>query len=154
MNGAEFKITGSEELMAKLDRNALLAAPVKDFLVRTALIVERHTKELTPVDTGRLRASFTSIIDSSPVPLWAKVSSDVQYAPFVEHDTRAHFPPPHALEGWAHRHGIPVFALAMTIARRGTKGKKMLERGWRESLDKISSELRNLMNKIKGEWDK
>ena len=47
--------------------------------------MERQAKIYSPVDTGRLRASITPEIDTSVVPLWAKVGTMVNYASFVEY---------------------------------------------------------------------
>ncbi len=49
------------------------------------LIVEAKAKELCPVDTGKLRASITPVIQS-----WAKafVGTNTHYAPYVEYGTK------------------------------------------------------------------
>ena len=49
------------------------------------LIVEAKAKELCPVDTGKLRASITPVIQS-----WAKayVGTNTHYAPYVEFGTK------------------------------------------------------------------
>jgi len=44
-----------------------------------------------------------------------------KYAIYVERGTRPHFPPISKLQGWADRHGIPVWAVAKKIAREGTE---------------------------------
>lgn len=53
---------------------------------RLAASVERYAKQLTPVDTGRLRAS----ISFSPATLWltSVVSTHTNYAIFVHEGTR------------------------------------------------------------------
>mgnify|MGYP001583453881 CR=1 FL=1 len=151
----EYKIEGAEELMKKLDNKTLLAAPIRQFFQQSSHIVKRRTKELTPVDIGRLKASFSHIIDSSPVPLWALIGSDVFYAPFVEAGTKPHFPPTSALKRWARVHHFSnVFLLCLTIARRGTKARRMLQRGFEESKGKINELLKQMGDNIKGEWQK
>lgn len=57
-----------------------------------------------------------------------------KYATYVEHGTRPHFPPIAALQGWADRHGIPVWAVARKIAREGTEPRWMF-RNTVEDLD-------------------
>ena len=151
--GIEYQFEGMERLMERA-KPELLAKPVHDFLEKVALMVQAKAREYTPVDTGRLRASITHALDSSPVPLWARVGSNVQYAPFVELGTRPHFPPPDALATWARRHGVPVFLVCRAIARRGTKAHRMLQRGFEESKDKISEMVRQLGEAVKGEWEK
>ncbi|TGE05560.1 HK97 gp10 family phage protein [Hymenobacter fodinae] len=56
-------------------------ARVETVLDETALLVESTAKELTPVDTGRLRASIHA---DKPGPLQRTVGSDVEYAIWVE----------------------------------------------------------------------
>ncbi len=151
--GIEYQVEGMERLMERA-KPELLAKPVHDFLERAALMVKAKAREYTPVDTGRLRASMTHQLDSSPVPLWARVGSNVEYAPFVELGTRPHFPPPEALELWARRHGIPVFLVCRAIARRGTKAHRMLQRGFEDLQDKIGRMMKQLAESVKQEWEK
>lgn len=149
----EIRIEGAERIKAKAGPQ-LFAKAVRNFLGKSALVIERRAKELTPVDTGRLRASFSHSLDAAQVPLWARVGSSVKYAPFVENDTRPHFPPLSAIEGWAHRHGMIPFLVARAISKRGTKGKHMLKRAFEESQQKIKSLLNQMGREIKEDWEK
>jgi HK97 gp10 family phage protein len=58
-----------------------LATAVRDLV----LLVEAEAKKLCPVDTGKLRASITPVIES-----WAAgyVGTNTEYAPYVEYGTR------------------------------------------------------------------
>lgn len=47
------------------------------------LTAEKYAKEITPVDTGRLRNSITHNVDGNEV----YVGSNVEYAPHVEYGT-------------------------------------------------------------------
>ncbi len=76
-------IEGGEELMKKLSPD-LLKEVLRRLLLEAALTVERRVKEYSPVDTGRMRASFTSQIAPDTLPLWSSVGSPVEYASFVE----------------------------------------------------------------------
>jgi len=59
---------------------------LRDELYKIAFRIERNAKQLTPVDTGRLRASIaTSMYIGS---LGAKVSTYVDYAVYVHEGTR------------------------------------------------------------------
>lgn len=140
MPGVQYsiQIMGVEKLRAKLNPEAFMAF-VRSALWKAALLVERKVKQETPVDTGRLRASFVSSVSSMPNQLWSKVSSPVTYASFVEEGTRPHWPPPGALAGWSHRHNIPEFLVARAIARRGTRAVRMLARAIEMSRQEIVS---------------
>ena len=91
----------------------------------------------TPVDTGVLRASIFGRIWREPGNRFmGEVASgkQVPYAIFVEEDTKPHFPPVAALEGWARRHNVSAFLVARAISRRGTKGRHMFAKNlakWR-----------------------
>lgn len=80
----DIEVKGLEELQKKLEKEAFLGDGVKHLMGKAALTVERQVKIFSPVDTGRLRASWTPIVSAEPVPLWAKVSTNVKYAAPLE----------------------------------------------------------------------
>lgn len=73
-----------------------------------------------------------------------------KYATYVEHGTPPHFPPISALQGWADRHGIPVWAVARKIARDGTEPRWM----WRDTFNdlqaKVGGETNRFADKLVG----
>ena len=91
-----------------------LGTAVRDLV----LLVEAEAKKLCPVDTGKLRASITPVIES-----WAAgyVGTNTHYAPYVEYGTRKMdaqpFLEPAFLEG--KRQASKVFgqAISRAIAR-------------------------------------
>ena len=145
-------VTGLDELIRKVNDPALLGEPLRGFFTKSALTIQRNTQLLTPVDTGRLRASETFTIDSSPIPLWAQIGTNVTYAPFVEEDTRPHWTSVKNLIGWAHRHGINPYAIQRKIAKYGTKGKHMFRRGFEQSRDAIMGYLTETAKDIETKW--
>ena len=58
-----------------------------------------------------------------------------KYAAAVEYGTKPHFPPISALQGWADRHGIPVWAVARKIAREGTEPTYF----WRQTFEDLDA---------------
>ncbi len=88
------------------------------------LLVEAEAKKLCPVDTGKLRASITPVIES-----WAAgyVGTNTNYAPYVEYGTRKMdaqpFLEPAFLEGKRQASKIFGEAIARAISRfeRGAK---------------------------------
>lgn len=54
---------------------------------KAVLIVERQAKEDCPVDTGRLRASINSRVETENNDIVGIVGTVVEYAPFVEFGT-------------------------------------------------------------------
>lgn len=138
----ELRVTvdGLDGLKGKLTPE-LLRGPVRDFLERAGREVEREAKERAVVDTGRLRSSITTRVET-----WrAIVGTNVRYAPFVEFGTRPHFPPPAALQPWARRHGLRLaWALARAIARRGTKPHPFM----RPAFEALRGRLRDLLERL------
>lgn len=72
-------------LVSNLHKIAGMVGPaVEKALLKTAEDIVDMTKQITPVDTGRLRQSYGAVpITSSHV----RVGTDVPYAPYVEYGT-------------------------------------------------------------------
>jgi HK97 gp10 family phage protein len=80
------RIEGLDDFLRKLKPEQLLE-PFKTLLLKSAISIEGESKLNAPVDTGRLRASITHDMDASALPLWAKVGTNVEYAPYQEFGT-------------------------------------------------------------------
>jgi HK97 gp10 family phage protein len=93
----EVKIVGLEAMLKKLSPT-LYAGPLRKFWERASIAVQSRAREKSPVDTGRLRASIMYEIDGATPPLYAKVGTDVFYAPFQEFGTKF-MPGKHYLQG-------------------------------------------------------
>ena len=93
MASAEVTLQGLPELQKKLDSPDLIGNPVKDALTKAAIIVQNQAKVNATgrpgpfVQTGRLRGSISYSLEGAAIPSWARVGSDVEYAPFVEYGT-------------------------------------------------------------------
>lgn len=72
---------------------------IQEQVARSALNIEQDTKQSTPVDTGRLRASYTIVFRFDK--MGAEVGSNVEYAPYVEFGTGAMVDVPEGLESYA-----------------------------------------------------
>ena len=70
------------------------------------------------------------------------------YATYVEHGTAPHREPVRALQGWADRHGIPVWAVVMKIAREGTEPRYMWRDTFSDLMDKADRETRSFAEKL------
>ncbi len=156
----QMRIMGLEELLEKADPK-LLAEPLRKLFTDASLRLERRAAQLTPKDTGILASKITHRIDTSPVPMWGQAYTNVKYAPYVEFDTRPHWPPikqftgkTEALDIWARHHHISAFVVARAIARRGTKGHHMFER----AADELRSTIQNMANwtarEIEATWER
>ena len=142
-------LSGDKAIAQALGDPALVAGPLKTLLASGAAIVQRKAMEVVPIDTGYLSRRITQEL----VPLRARVYTNVFYAPFVEYGTRPHFPPPGALATWGRKHGgIPAFALARAIAKRGTKAHPYMRPGAAELERRLPELLANLARDIEETW--
>jgi hypothetical protein len=70
------------------------------------------------------------------------------YAIFVERGTKPHRPPVSALQGWADRHGIPVWAVVRKIERDGTEPRWMWRNTFADLLKECDKRLRKFAKTI------
>lgn len=85
--------------------------------------IKSEARSLTPVDLGDLRDSINYTVKDRKNVIEGDILADSSYAAYVEFPTRPHWAPREALQGWADRHGIPVYAVQRAIAEKGTLGK-------------------------------
>lgn len=143
-----------QQLASLADADRLIGVPLKQALQRSAITVQGDAKRGTPVDTGRLRASITSVVDASPIPRFATIGTNIEYAPWV-HDGRrpGRMPPPAALATWARRHGGQnPYVLARSIGRRGIKGKPFLRDAFALNIGRIRGYFERAGREIEAAW--
>lgn len=116
----------------------------------STLLVQADAKRLAPVDTGRLRASITPEVrqGASRGDIVGAVGSIVEYAAAAELGSKPHFPPLEAVATWAERHGMSAFAVALAIARNGTKAFKFLQRAFEKNEETIKAKLDGAVSQI------
>ena len=79
------RITNLPQLKAAFNKAPNIVRPYLDQAIKkTILTIGRHSRELTPVDTGRLRASTREIFR----PLYGEVGTHANYDIFVHEGTR------------------------------------------------------------------
>ena len=116
----------------------------------SVLDMEREVVERTPVGTGysptgNLRGSIFSEVYGTPVGLYGAVATPALYGICVELGTKPHWPPPGALTDWVRlvlgveEDEVPSveFLIRRKIARVGTDGQLMFEKGYQASEPKI-----------------
>ena len=149
----DFRLLGTERLRRKL-KPEMFRGPAERFIKRGTEEIEGQIKRETPVDTGRLRSSITRNLTD---PLTGRVGTNVKYARYVEFGSRPHWPPLSAMQPWARRHGFPAgrqgaFLVARAIAKRGTKARKMFQKGMQNSRGAIAAEMRMMLRDIEMKW--
>lgn len=108
--------------------------------------IETGAKRRAPVDRGPLRNSITHEMDADQ--LGGVAGTNSEYGPPVEFGSRPHMPPVQPLIDWARRHGFEDpesagWAIALHIARFGTKEQPFLMPAFHEERPKYLRRLRN-----------
>ena len=123
----EMKLEG--DLLDKLSKAGSKGEKeIYDALNRGSGYLWQKTIEEAPASDGTLRKSIRRELN----PTSAQILPTEKYGIFVHEGTRPHFPPMQELKPggsiyrWAQKHGIPPYAVAISIARKGTKGKPWL----------------------------
>lgn len=113
--------------------------------------VQRFTLNAGAVDTNELIQGMQYAIDNTTTGMEATIKpSDKadKYAIYVEEGAKPHFPPIDALQGWADRHGIPVYAVALKIAREGTESRHMFRDAFESLNTRVDSELGDFVDDL------
>lgn len=161
--GLSVEIKGLDRVVKALSPS-LINKPLRRFWERSAEAVRGEARHLAPVDTGKLRNSIAIEIDSNNPPQFAKVGTNVHYAPYQEFGTglqtdgegggSGHWPPAKALDSWAKKHGFPSgAAVAAAIGGRGgLLPKRFMRDGLKNSMGKIDAYVGALADEIEAEW--
>jgi len=115
------KLDGVREFRRNmLTFNKGVIACTKRAINRAALRVERDAKRSAPVDTGRLQSSIRTVIFQGGFA--ATVTTNVDYASFVEFGTRFQVAQPFLLPAWDKVRPKYIADLKKCLKRR-SKGK-------------------------------
>lgn len=71
-----------------------------------------------------------------------------KYAVYVEEGTKPHTPPVSALQGWADRHGIPVWAVVRKIAREGTEPRYIFRKTFQDVDNEVDSTIPRFIDNL------
>lgn len=159
------EIEGLAELVAKArDHGALIGRPLRVFFTKSAVAVQRFSRESAPVDRGQLRSGINYDVDGAAVPEYAEIGPLASYGAAVEFGIgdfnegpgglgQRPLPTAADLEGWAHRHGMNAYAVAKIIERRGgIRPNPFMRDGFRLAMDDIGGYLDACGNDIQAEW--
>jgi hypothetical protein len=113
----------------------LVEKEIRQFLKLGVLMVYREVKIRTPKNDGRLWSSVGHSVKGVGLQQQGIVGTPVDYAPFVELNTKPHWAPFDAIEFWVKRKfglsGTLLYlvtrAVRAKIARKGTKGAFMFK---------------------------
>lgn len=120
---------------------------LRDWSIFGVKEVQRHTLNAGAVDTNELIQGIHYTIDNTAQGLQSEIKPSAKadkYAIYVEEGTKPHTPPVSALQGWADRHGIPVWAVIRKIQREGTEPRHM----WRDSFEILDRRVSGEINEF------
>lgn len=104
---------------------------------------QRYTLNAGAVDTNELiqgiHYKIDNVSDGMQVTVRPSDAGD-KYAIYVEEGTRPHWTPRSALQGWADRHGIPVFLVQRKIAEEGTEPRYIFRDTFEDFKDEATHE--------------
>lgn len=124
MSQISVKLEGLDKAIRNVDPR-ILRAPLRRFFERSGIQVTNYAKERSPVDTGRLRSSLANYTDRAEPPMYARIGTNVFYAPFQEFGTS-----------------------------RGIRPKRFLQGGFDAAMGRIRDFMRKMADEIREEFGK
>ena len=150
------KAEGLDKLQRRFRRAPqVVTRYMRRFMDRALPLLEREVKQnftkprpggrYKITNTGQHMSSVTHEVQGTGAKMRGIVGSPLPTMPFVELDTRPHYPPRRPIEFWARRKlGLrgrelqaAVGGIIRAIGRRGTKGGHMFERAFEATKGKI-----------------
>ena len=110
------------------------AAKISGFEVR------KEARKLVAVDTGALRLSIQSDADSRPSGTLVEIGPTQAYGKDIEYGRPAGtYVSPQRLERWARKRGLNPYAVARSIAKKGTRAQPFMAPAFNAVVGKIES---------------
>ena|SRR5438105_3072394 len=128
------EIRGADELARRFANEPARAAMLSRAMDAHLGLIHGAVVPLTPVGvTSELRGSWATENTTGANRIYGVLGSPLVYAEVMEEGRRpgAPMPPPEALARWVELKigtGVDPFVIARSIARKGIKGRHMLER--------------------------
>lgn len=157
-------LLGWDELLQRINELEQGSGPFTAMIrttMQTALdLLEQAIVDRTPVNTGLLRGSIANVIYGQPPVIEGMVATPISYGLPVEHGRApGKMPPVDAIQAWVHRKQLVparnekqergvAWAIARTIAVRGTEGAHMFEYGFEAATPKIFESFEQLRDDI------
>ena len=150
-------VKGMKETQAKVEQTVrdIRGTPMLNAFRSATLLVQRDAKRLSPVDSGRLRASIMPEVRTEGNNIMGVVGSKVIYAPYMEFGTGTpagnspHVPPMSVLGVWAARHGMSTYSVWLAIVMRGgLRPRRYLQQAFEQNESKIIGLIEDAADRI------
>jgi HK97 gp10 family phage protein len=135
---ASVKVIGLDKAVKDIER--YIAKKNRELIgvvATSSKAIQSDARQLAPIDLGELKKSITHVVTQRSGRIDGEILSAAPYSAYVEFGTSPHFPPISALQGWADRHGIPAYAVAKSIARKGTPAQPFMDPAYRKEKPKF-----------------
>lgn len=101
------------------------------------VVYHKEVKEVPRGATGKLAKSIHQLVTE----VAATIGPDhkLKYALYVEKGTKPHMPPVDAIQAWAEQKGLNPWAVAKSIAKKGTKANPFVERTYKGSKEDVKA---------------
>lgn len=122
----------------------IVVGSLREALNKASGLLYRAVLDETPTSTGTLKKAMAR---DFPEPLAARIFPQVQYALYVHEGTRPHgipaaeLGPGGSLARWAKKKGLNPYAVAKSIAVRGTKANPWMARTAERERPNVEREL-------------
>lgn len=147
-----YDTSGMEALMRDYPRASEDARTAR--VTEAILLMEREVKKDTPWGAGpiHLRDSIFSEVRHEGQSTAGILGTPMEHGQPVEYGTKPHFPPIDPLEFWVEKRlGLSgkaarsvAYAIAVSISRKGTKGRKMFS----DNFEEYREQVMNILGRI------
>lgn len=138
-------IPNLSELQAKLEQYPAISEKYVNQAINASLVrILGEEKQTAPVFIGTMRDNWTITMGR----FQGTLQSNVPYSGFIQTGTAPHFPPIDAITPWATAKGIPPWALAISISKKGTKANPFMTVAISNAQSGINKEFQTALNGI------
>lgn len=152
MKNTKLEIEGLAEFQSRIsDFEKLTEDRMEDASRDIAEFMTDEVSDNAPVDTGELRESIKSVVESVGQAMFKiKIGSDVDQASPIEFGTDPFFPPPNELRGWARRKlgdADLAFPVAKSISETGISEQPYLRPAFKNNVERIVDRIEEALSK-------
>lgn len=139
MANVNVQVIGLDKLVAIMEKYPQVSEKHVNAAINRSLVRILGTeKKEAPVATGNLRDNWRVDVGRFE----GSLRSNAPYAAAVNNGSRPHFPPVEALRFWAQKRGLNPWAVARSIAKKGTKPNPFFVRAVDAERENVNKEFK------------
>ena len=137
-------IKGLNKLQKRLKNAEKVKQELAKAMETSTTMLKYEARNTVSVDTGALRRSIGNQVTLRGNSVIGRVGAGERYGTYVEYGTHPHYVSAKALERWARKRGLNPYAVARSIARKGTQKHPFLI----PSFVKLRSQIEAIFQKV------